>query len=299
MNIADYFNNLIDNYNNEQNKGKKNIILINLKILYLSLLFDCEFPLIKSKVHDFLINNTLDLNINVHKMDILDIDEEEADIDIDYANSDLIYLRDILKHINISRNKIVSNNMGSLKQLESYIKVNDKFYKFYNAKKFDVIIDDILEDGFVVKLINNYSLFLSKKNITTYLHELIHIYNKCDTSNYSEAIPILSEMSVGKTYNIKTSLDRADDLIALKKLSDIGVKDINDLDVYKYGIGALIGLSFINVNGTNFNDILLFNSIINNNKTMPIYKAIKLLNINERDIIDSINNYEKVLSYKK
>ena len=294
MNVINYFDNLICRYNCSNNEKEKEVILSDIQNLLFSLKFGYKNNKDLSKMYiNFLYSINEDKEFSGFET------YNDLDKKIEDANNELRHLKDILKYLKTDNSICNYNiNFGTEEQFKNYISSYKPFFEFYKRKKYDVIIDNDLNIDCVIKLKNRFLMCLIDRNISSLIHELVHIYNKCSFDKFNETIPVLSEMAITKKLELSNNINRLDDISSLKSISNNGINDICDLNIFYYGIASLISIPFLDKNGTNFNNIMRFNDYLLCNKDISLEKVFKYLNIKERDIINSVNNIDKVLSLK-
>ena len=165
--------------------------------------------------------------------------------------------------------------------LNNYICKNEQFYKSFINEKYNYIYDNIPSSNIYVKSLNETLITLKEYNIIWIIHEVMHTYFKEINEKFSETPSILCELGLEKNNELYLFYNRLSDLYNIE--SD----NIND---YKYIIGIMLSYTLIDKYGHDFNTLLSICNFIKENEDNSIADIIKLLNINDYDIIDSVNN---------
>ena len=297
MSTLDYFRKLINDYYMSYDEKKKETISKNISILYHHIdPYDFKskdyYAYIKKRYLRFIKENG-----NVQESGS-SFNEEGINSYYKNANEDLYYLRELLKHIKVDTSRVnLSDNLGSINDLEEYIKSNKEFYNLYKSNKYDTILDYNYTDGDAtsIKFINKYIMILSNKNMSIMLHELMHIFNENSVIKYHEMTSILPEMGFTREYNTKPDFDRIVDINNLNYLKKESINNWNNYTIYYYGIGTIIAIAFLNKYGNNFNNIMYLNEFVHKNPTISLKKLFNELNISDDEVIYSTNNMKKIL----
>ena len=297
MKIVDYLKKLINDYYLTDNILEKRRIAKFIYTFYNSInVYDFHDTKVYREFKKLYRNFMASINYKKEN----DSEKEECKKYVDNANEDLLFLKELLKYIKVKVKKTIrTDNIGTLEQFYEYIKSNKNFYNIYKNIKYELVLDENIISGVTLKSKDKYSFILENLNISLLLHELMHIYNKFSFSKYYETPSIIAEMAITNRFNIDDDLSRIDDIKSLKPLVKRGIKDLEDYYNFCYGIASLIAVSFVNQYGNNFNDVIKVSDYVIKNEYVSLSKLFEFLNINESEIIDSVNNIEKILTYKK
>ena len=215
----------------------------------------------------------------------------------DFLLYDLEYLKEIMKYV-IPNYKLDNNIKHDFKYTyKDYIK-NSHFEDYINSDKYEIIVDNIFDETCSFNINNKSILLFDEKfysNSNYLLHELIHSYIHKINFKYTETPSILGEMGLYYNKLNKFPEDRLYDINYLKTDLNNNYFDITYYRKYiVYYIACIISVPFIYTHGSEFKNILKAIDLIKENDKLSIQDIYKLLNINENDIVKSLNKSLKL-----
>lgn len=283
--FTEYVNNFINsNIEEEKQLCAQNIIRI---INFIEYLEKNKYTKIFQKSYKNIKNNPNFNHYIVSTKDKNNYKEEEQ-----FSIEEFKYIKDIIKYI--KTNYSVKYKLTKDTSLLSNYMGNDNYQTYKN--KFNIIISEYTESC-CFKLTDKNLIFLEKLDMTTLLHEFIHLnsYN----IKYTEFPSILAELSFCSYYKLG---DPAYRLMNIENTNKISIKNFNKYDRNYYiedliyCLGALLSVGFIYQNGNSFKNVEEVIKIINNYQNYDIFYIMKKLNINDNDIINGFKNYRKILT---
>ena len=303
MNLNDYFDKLINDFKYDTEINRKKEIYDMIETFYNN--FDKDefyhknvYKKLRSTYKTFMRNYREDISFLISN----ESKSENYDYDKIYKNAseDIYFIKFILKNIKFKKEYTINSDYrGTKKELDNYIMKSDKLSAFMRKSNIDLIIDDNLLYSSILCSNSKSFIVLNDNNISSYLHELMHDYNDLNDYKFQELAPILAELGIVQEYDLYTSFTRMKEIKDFKNQCWKNKVNDNNYETYVYGIASMVALSFLYVHGNNIKDIIEVTDFTLKNNFISLVDLFTKLNIKDIEIVDSLNNVDKILNLKK